>query len=427
MSYPFTMTNDTITVIVDGQPHNVKKGAQHYDAVKKAVLSEDWKQVKELVAPGIKIEEWALGAFKYSNGTITVAEGEEVPSQLYQRILAMVRERKSPKSLINFWERLKKNPSKRSVDMLFEFLQHVHIPIDEEGFVLAYKGVRNDYKDAHSGTFTNTPGSRMKMARNKISDDPRTPCAEGFHVGALSYAKSFSQRTVICKVDPADVVCVPYDSNQQKVRVCEYLVVGNYVEGAPLPSTVVDKHDIPVDDDTSDEVDPDDDSEEIDNEDDAPAEDEPAEDEDLSEDAPAEDDDSEEVVVQRSNTTTMDRATLEGMKLDEVREFAKTQGVKNVKAVAGGKPALIDLLLSGSPAKKPEEVKKSISKEVKKDEFQVKTGKVPTGTKTLKDLEKLNIGDLRKYASGVLKIVGASKLPGGKTALLAAIKAQGVK
>ena len=52
------------------------------------------------------------------------------------------------------------------------------------------------------------------------------------HVGALAYAITFcsggGSRIVICEVDPENVVCVPYDCSQQKMRVCEYKVIGHH-------------------------------------------------------------------------------------------------------------------------------------------------------------------------------------------------------
>lgn len=43
------------------------------------------------------------------------------------------------------------------------------------------------FKDHHSNKWENHPGKVLSMPRNKISDDPRTPCHEGFHVGALRH------------------------------------------------------------------------------------------------------------------------------------------------------------------------------------------------------------------------------------------------
>ncbi len=145
----------------------------------------------------------------------------------------------SPEPFFNFWERLQRNPSHHSVTQLWDFMNHCGIPLTPDGCFLAYKGVKSDLKDAHSGRFDNSPGQTHEMARNLVSDDPSTPCHVGFHVGALEYAKTFSAVTVIVKVDPEHVVSVPSDHSFQKMRVCKYSVEGFY--GAQLPSTTLDE------------------------------------------------------------------------------------------------------------------------------------------------------------------------------------------
>jgi hypothetical protein len=145
-----------------------------------------------------------------------------------------------PTALFRFHERLSRNPSFRSVQQLFKFLNHANIPFTKDGCFLAYKSVRSDYKDVHSGSWDNRPGAVNEMPRNQISDDPNHACHEGFHVGALSYARSFSgSKMVVCKVDPEHVVCVPYDASQEKMRVCKYKVIGEW-SGQPLDSLLHD-------------------------------------------------------------------------------------------------------------------------------------------------------------------------------------------
>ena len=130
---------------------------------------------------------------------------------------------------------------------LFTFLKHRNIPLDEHGDILAYKSVRTDWMDHHSHTVSNKPGSVHEMPRNEISDDPNEACYAGFHVGALRYAETFhrsSSRIIVCKISPADVVCIPYDSSAEKMRVCKYVVIG--LKGAELPSTTVSTKELEV-------------------------------------------------------------------------------------------------------------------------------------------------------------------------------------
>lgn len=236
----YTLTNDTLTVIVNGRPYSIRRGAEKFEAAKQAVLDEQWDTLPSLLSPGLAIEQWLMGGdFTVVDGFISY-RGERIDQSLNTRMLGMADKGTNPSCWLKFWARLQANPSYRSVNQLYAFLVHEGIAVDEDdGFILAYKSVRSDYLDHHSGTCDNHPGAVNEMPRNKISDDPNTPCHEGFHVGALKYALGFgsdSKRIIICKVDPADVVCVPYDSSHMKVRVCKYVVVGNYA-GQPLPST----------------------------------------------------------------------------------------------------------------------------------------------------------------------------------------------
>lgn len=223
----YTMTNETITVVVDGKARLCRKGAPNFVTLRQAILDENWDAVKERVEVKKAVNSWAGGKFKVEDGKVNY-QGEELPEELTQRILTMAAKGEDPTRICRFWERLKLNPSKRSVDQLWKFLGQLGIPLTKDGTFLAYKGVNSNYKDVHSGTFNNRPGTRNKMDRNKISDDPNQACHEGFHVGALEYAKGFGARVVICEVDPKDVVCVPYDHNCRKMRVSEYYVTGNH-------------------------------------------------------------------------------------------------------------------------------------------------------------------------------------------------------
>lgn len=187
--------------------------------------------------------EWAQGDFTYKNERFFYKD-EELPDNLNRKIIQMATEGQDPTALFRFHERLARNPSWRSVQQLFKFLDHASIPFTKDGCFLAYKSVRSDYKDVHSGTWDNSPGAVNEMPRNQISDDPNHACHEGFHVGALRYASNFNgSKKVICKVDPEHVVCVPYDSSQEKMRVCKYKVIGEW-SGQPLDSLLHDEDDI---------------------------------------------------------------------------------------------------------------------------------------------------------------------------------------
>jgi len=115
------------------------------------------------------------------------------------------------------------------VDELYGFLEKNNLPITPDGHFLAYKKVRNDFLDIHSGTMDNSPGTVVEMERFKVDDNKDQTCSTGLHFCGMSYLGHFgsgSDRTVIVKIDPADVVSIPSDYNGAKGRACRYEVIG---------------------------------------------------------------------------------------------------------------------------------------------------------------------------------------------------------
>jgi hypothetical protein len=67
------------------------------------------------------------------------------------------------------------------------------------------------------------------MERNAVDDNKDQTCSTGLHFCGLSYLDHFGgsdSRTVIVKIDPADVVSIPSDYNGAKGRACRYEVIG---------------------------------------------------------------------------------------------------------------------------------------------------------------------------------------------------------
>ena len=243
----FTLTNESVTLIDGGKTHTVRKDAVNYKPLVDALVSEDFDRARGCLTTAKTVETWTRGKFKIAGNTVKCGD-ETLPASLADRIFKMIQAGDDPQSLLNFWDRLAKNPSWRSVNQLWNFLANAGIPIDQDGFILAYKAVNNNYTDCHTGKIDNSVGTVHEMERRLISDDADTPCHFGFHVGALGYAQSFGpsdRRMIICRVDPADVVCVPKDSSHQKVRCCKYEVIGLH-NGAKMADTTANTKDDPA-------------------------------------------------------------------------------------------------------------------------------------------------------------------------------------
>ena len=124
-------------------------------------------------------------------------------------------------------ENLMSNPSHRSVQELYGFLEKGELPITPDGHFLAYKKVRGDYTDCHTGKMDNSVGKVLEMERNAVDDDKDRTCSSGLHFCSKSYLANFGgERTVIVKINPRDVVSIPSDYNNAKGRTCRYEVIG---------------------------------------------------------------------------------------------------------------------------------------------------------------------------------------------------------
>jgi hypothetical protein len=157
--------------------------------------------------------------------------GRPIHMTICDRIMAFNSEGMPIASLVAFLDKLLTNQRREAVMSLYDFLEANTVPITEDGDFIVYKKVRNDYKDIHSGTFDNSVGQKPRIPHWEVDPDRDNTCSKGLHVCARHYLASFGSsgsgdRVMVCKVNPADVVAVPRDYNNSKMRVAGYEVIG---------------------------------------------------------------------------------------------------------------------------------------------------------------------------------------------------------
>lgn len=222
---PFVLQGQNIVLYVNGAPVIVDSSHVNYKIVKEAILAGDWDTVKEMATVKAAVK-------KASNGRVSVSEdevlfdGKIVHNALSRRMIQMFSEGFPIAHFCKFMENLDANPSYRARNELYGFLEACDLPITDDGCFLAYKKIRSDWKDVYTGTIDNSIGAKPTMNRRDVNEDPNQTCSAGLHVCSYSYLKSYSgERIVAVKVNPADVVAVPIDYNNAKMRVSQYEVV----------------------------------------------------------------------------------------------------------------------------------------------------------------------------------------------------------
>lgn len=220
------ITENAVTVYADGRQYQMPKTHPLYPKVLEQFQAEvpDQAAVLRLMNPAAALEE-ASPEFYLSEGQVYY-KGERLAGYAVTKLLELAGAGLNVAPLMNFIRRLQENPSSRVVQDLYRFLEIGELPLLPDGRFLAYKKIKADYTDCHTGSILNTVGQVVQMPRNQVDDDPNRTCSHGLHVASLDYIRDFAgERIVAVAVCPADVVSIPCDYNSTKMRVCRYEVV----------------------------------------------------------------------------------------------------------------------------------------------------------------------------------------------------------
>jgi hypothetical protein len=254
MSMPYIIQGSNITVVIGTTPHTVSKSHIAYNKLLAAIKANDWDTVQDIIEPKKVVLNFGQGNIEIQGDQI-FWKGREMHNALTKRMVAMIQEDFPIDPLVAFMENLMENPSKRAVNELYGFLEKNTLPITSDGCFLAYKKVREDYLDCHSGTVLNKPAAYMtdadaetlkeasgrknevavevvdgvtvvSMERNLVDDDQNRTCSTGLHFCSKDYLSVFrGERIVILKINPRDVVSIPNDYNNSKGRCARYEIV----------------------------------------------------------------------------------------------------------------------------------------------------------------------------------------------------------
>lgn len=225
---PHIISTANVTVYIDGQPHVVSSGTPQYDLVIAGIEAGDLQAVKDAINVRQSVVNLSQGKITLDGNTLQY-DGRPLHGALVNRILTVVKDAGNAAPLLLFLENLMQNPSKRAVDELYGFLEACDLPITDDGHFLAYKKIRSDYLDIHSGTMDNSVGKVLSVPRNSVDEDKNNTCSFGLHFCSKSYLPHFGSyggsRIVVVKINPADVVAIPADYNNAKGRTCRYEVI----------------------------------------------------------------------------------------------------------------------------------------------------------------------------------------------------------
>lgn len=217
-----------VSVFIKGRPSvTIDKGAGNYEAVIKALAANDLSALTLALDTRKYVVAKSFGKFVVdANGNLTYGGTFPLPLALSDYVLPILKKADNLEPILLFIENLLSNPSEYARAELMQWIEKAQMPITPDGNFLAYKRVREDYKDVHSGTMDNSVGQVVQMPRLAVDDDRNRTCSAGLHFCSKDYLSHFpGERIVVVKINPADVVSIPVDYDFTKGRAWRYEVV----------------------------------------------------------------------------------------------------------------------------------------------------------------------------------------------------------
>jgi hypothetical protein len=228
MSIPYILKTSSLALFPAAQPPiTLLDSHPNFTVVVEAIRAGDFDKALELASIPAFISNITDGRVTVDGNGVRFGN-EPVTGYLAEKMVRFFNDGLPVVAYCKFLENLYNNPSRTALNELFLFLEAADLPVTDDGYFIAYKAIRNDWRDCHSGRFDNSPGTTHVMPRNQVDDNRDRTCSYGFHAAAYQYARNFMPddgRLVAVKINPADVVSVPSDYDNQKLRTCSYTVL----------------------------------------------------------------------------------------------------------------------------------------------------------------------------------------------------------
>jgi len=229
------MTSSTLTIIVKGKQYMISNDHINFKKLCNLINAEDINE--DTILSLISIKE-ALNQYKLGNISIkedcVYYKDHILHNSLVNRIVELYNCGLDITNIVKFLDNLMENPNESAINEFYDFLEFGKLPITQDGHFLAYKKVSHDFKDIFTRTFNNSIGTKPEMPRDLVDDDREQTCSTGLHFCSKDYLSHYgsssngTDKIIIIKINPKDVVSIPKDYNNTKGRCCKYEVLEEY-------------------------------------------------------------------------------------------------------------------------------------------------------------------------------------------------------
>lgn len=242
MSLAFTITPNSINLLLDGRMRTIDKTHANYAVLRTCIKAYQMSghdrrdaivsEIKNLIDIKTFIARVTEGRVQISDDTV-LYDGVKTHNVIAQRLLSMLGDGFDVKPLARFMDKMMQNPYADTREDLYSWLEVGGLPICEDGDFVAFKKVRRDYKSLHGGEVDNSIGAHPTMDPKDCDSDRYQTCSRGLHFCSFPYLSEYAGtegRVVIVKINPANVVAIPHDYGITKGRAWTYHVIDEVPE-----------------------------------------------------------------------------------------------------------------------------------------------------------------------------------------------------
>ena len=224
----YIITEDTITFSYLGDTNTLSSDDSRFQEVFEAIVEGEWDNAHHILNISQAIMSWGNGLINIVGGMIFY-DDMLVTNKLVDRIVEMMQGGDSSfEKYAKCLSLVLEQTSFKTRERIMDFVACSKIDINDDGHIIAFKNVDDNYTDWRTHTFSNKVGETPTMDRADVDDDHNHTCSNGLHVCSPNYLRDMwgtNGRTMKVTVDPRDVVAIPFDYNDTKARVCKYTVV----------------------------------------------------------------------------------------------------------------------------------------------------------------------------------------------------------
>lgn len=221
------VSNSGLTVVFDDGPRMIHKSSPGYASALEALASQDTEGLRLIMDPRHALSKFSNGDIAFNvDGSISV-DSQPIGEHCSSLLIAFQKNKLPWEGLAAYISNRAKNPSERAKLDLDAFLKAEELPITNDGCFLALKLFTNDWIDSDTGDYIGAPGKSISFPREKIDRKLKRGAEKGFSAGSkyyVDYNSTFVGKTVIVKINPADVIGT-YTTPVREAICCKYTIV----------------------------------------------------------------------------------------------------------------------------------------------------------------------------------------------------------